>query len=381
MDPVLLRESKRRPEIAYSWFPLPAAAAPTFGASSRCTVDALARSIHASLGLLCQSHRDLLLRVDGYALVHELDIAVVRDGDVVHVSAPDSLHGGPWPESPAPGVVGAATLPTNFFVTTTPATAPPALAPRREAMETAPERERDGEGKDRSRSARRKALKRARARAEKYGSAGGGGSGREIQPPPAAPPTKRSRLARGDHPDRSRVIRPAPAGADSLDPNGDLAANGGSLATWDERGWVPRPDDAALAAAQAAAQMAGACAKNATRKKIAFGGEANDRPSSSSSSSSSSDASSSSSSDSDSSSGDDEDEGTGGGDTAGGDEDALRDEWLALAANDDHNLGAGEDCDGRVEQGDVLAYALHGRTLVGVVESTQPDFGGDGGGV
>ena len=262
----------------------------------------------------------------------------------MHVSAPDSLHGGPWPESPAPGVVGAATLPTNFFVTTTtPATAPPALAPRREAMETAPERERDGEGKDSRRSARRKALKRARARAEKYGSAGGGGSGRGFPPPPAAPPTKRSRLARGDHhPDRRRVIHPAPAGADSLDPNGDLAANGGSLATWDERGWVPRPDDAALAAAQAAAQMAGACAKNATRKKIAFRGEANDRPSSSSSSSSSSDASSSSSSDSDSSSGDDEDEGTGGGDTAGGDEDALRDEWLALAANDDHNLGAGD---------------------------------------
>ena len=319
MDPVLLRESKRRPEIAYSWFPLPAAAAPTFGAPSRCTVDVLARSIHASLGLRCESHRDLLLRVDGYALAHELDIAVVRDGDVVHVSAPDSLHGGPWPESP-----GVAALPTNFFATTTtPTTAPPALAPRREAMETAPERERDGEGKDRSRSARRKALKRARARAEKYGSAGGGGSGREIPPPPAAPPTKRSRLARGDHPDRSRVIRPAPAGADSLDPNGDLAANGGSLATWDERGWVPRPDDAALAAAQAAAQKGA----DATRKKIAFGdnrrGEDDDRPSRSSDSSSSSDASSSDSSDSDSSSGDDEDERTAGAGGTAGDDDAC----------------------------------------------------------
>ena len=380
MDPVLLRESKRRPEIAYSWFPLPAAAAPTFGAPSRCTVDVLARSIHASLGLRCESHRDLLLRVDGYALAHELDIAVVRDGDVVHVSAPDSLHGGPWPESP-----GVAALPTNFFATTTtPTTAPPALAPRREAMETAPERERDGEGKDRSRSARRKALKRARARAEKYGSAGGGGSGREIPPPPAAPPTKRSRLARGDHPDRSRVIRPAPAGADSLDPNGDLAANGGSLATWDERGWVPRPDDAALAAAQAAAQKGA----DATRKKIAFGdhrrGEDDDRPSRSSDSSSSSDASSSDSSDSDSSSGDDEDERTAaGGGTAGDDDDVLRDEWLALATagDDDASCAAGGDCDGRVERGDVVAYTLHDRALVGVVESTQPDFGGDGGGV
>ena len=268
MDLPLLRKSRRRPEIAYSWFPLPTAAAPHHGGMPR-TVDALARAIHDGLGLKCGSHRDLLLRVDGYALAHDVDIAVVRDGDVVHVSAPTSLHGGPWPQSPMGALPNELTNPINFVAT--PATAPPALAPRRLAPETMPQRA-DTEGKERSRSARRKALKRSRARAEKYGINPGGGDGREIPPPPpryAAPPTKRSRLAPKDAPPAraARVIRPLSAGAHSLDPNGDLAANGGSLASWDERGWVPRPDDAALAAAQAQRQRRGIQNQKSRRRR------------------------------------------------------------------------------------------------------------------
>ena len=384
VDLPILRKSRRRPEIAYSWFPLPTAPAPHLPR----TVDALARAIHDGLGLKCGSHRDLLLRVDGYALAHDVDIAVVRDGDVVHVSAPTSLHGGPWPQSPSSALPNNELNPLNFVAT--PATAPPALAPRRLAPETMPQRA-DTEGKERSRSARRKALKRSRARAEKYGINPGGGDGREIPPPPpryAAPPTKRSRLAPKDAPPAraARVIRPLSAGAHSLDPNGDLAANGGSLASWDERGWVPRPDDAALAAAQAQRQRAGSKSKrvdaavDAARKKIGF----DSKPDAETRASSSSDTSSSSS-DSSSDSSDSEEETRKGpaGRENDDDDELVKKEWLSLvAAGDSSSAPSGLDIEpGGVEPGDVITYVLLGRKLRGTVEEVRPDFGGDGGGV
>jgi len=387
VDLPLLRKSRRRPEIAYSWFPLPTAAAPHHGGMPR-TVDALARAIHDGLGLKCGSHRDLLLRVDGYALAHDVDIAVVRDGDVVHVSAPTSLHGGPWPQSPMGALPNELTNPINFVAT--PATAPPALAPRRLAPETMPQRA-DTEGKERSRSARRKALKRSRARAEKYGINPGGGDGREIPPPPpryAAPPTKRSRLAPKDAPPAraARVIHPLSAGAHSLDPNGDLAANGGSLASWDERGWVPRPDDAALAAAQAQRQRAGSKSKrvdaavDAARKKIGF----ESKPDAETRASSSSDTSSSSSSSSSDSSDSEEETRKAPAGREDDDDELVKKEWLSLvAAGDSSSASPGLDIEppGGVEPGDVITYVLHGRKLRGVVEEVRPDFGGDGGGV
>ena len=71
----------------------------------------VARAIRAALHLT-RDAEDLLLRVDGYAVSSRGDASVLRDGDVVHVSARDNhAHGGPWPLSPAAAVGAPAVTP------------------------------------------------------------------------------------------------------------------------------------------------------------------------------------------------------------------------------------------------------------------------------
>ena len=139
----------------------------------------VARAIRAALHLT-RDAEDLLLRVDGYAVSSRGDASVLRDGDVVHVSARDNhAHGGPWPLSPAAAVGAPAVTPDPNAATgkrpRAPHDAPPAPLspadpdPTRDPSDdpedaafaaTAPGTDPDS---TRSRSARRKALKRARA--------------------------------------------------------------------------------------------------------------------------------------------------------------------------------------------------------------------------
>ena len=145
----------------------------------------VARAIRAALHLT-RDAEDLLLRVDGYAVSSRGDASVLRDGDVVHVSARDNhAHGGPWPLSPAAAAGAPAVTPDPNAATgkrpRAPHDAPPAPLspadpdPTRDPSDdpedaalaaTAPGTDPDS---TRSRSARRKALKRARARCAKYG--------------------------------------------------------------------------------------------------------------------------------------------------------------------------------------------------------------------
>ena len=100
---------------------------------------------------------------------------------------------------------------------------------------------------ERSRSARRKALKRARKRAASVGGRREAREGRPARAPRA-------------------TLVPAsflPANA-ALDPNGDLARHGGSLAGWPEHAWVPHPSESVLRAAESS--LAASAEKKSARR-------------------------------------------------------------------------------------------------------------------
>ena len=292
VDARLMPVDRRSPEDLCVWYRPPAR-------SRSAPRVSLADAIVAHLGMACDA-TDVTLRLDGYAVA---SADVLRDGDVVHVCARDGKggdaeHGGAWPVSPA-----AASLRyrrPSGGIRDAPATAPPGHRPtsaedgeKRGGVDADAKRRRFSDSgmpetkthfaetqrdapPERSRSARRKALKRARKREASFGAtaelelelAGNGDADRDH---PAADAGRlfvesKPRFCRASEKHFSLKALCLPANG-ALDPNGDLARHGGSLAGWPEEKWVPHPSEDALRAAEASLSRAKASAARKDKNK------------------------------------------------------------------------------------------------------------------
>ena len=219
VDYHILPAADRRPERALAWHQI----------GDRCdTVRDLALELVTLKALEVEDADALMLRLDGYALAPETELAVLRDGDAIHVSATrNHEHGGPWPLSPAAaefaraagdpratleerererGVVEPTPLAPSGVARSSPAldrvapnatpTPTPAETPRRRPLDgpssraARPDDRFDRSSTEpRSRSARRKALKRARKRRARFGE----GDGDVAKTPSGARPGSGSR--------------------------------------------------------------------------------------------------------------------------------------------------------------------------------------------